>query len=405
MAALLLIACSINVFKNFDTGGGKTTESTWVDPDPIELSLAWDGEYFHTRESNDQFYDVKFLGGGQFLISNPYFGNNTGTVYWVLKDFLTGEIETTAGAQWDGDYPNGLLGTSINVVSDGTLNYVAANEYGLTNEGRFFSFFSQSGTGNMSMFANIDITGATPGAFFGAASTTAGGNLYVSEGMTGAIYRAPVSILQTGSQSLSDFSLLPNVTLDQSATGYNAMDMDAGADGFAYVSFGGIVQHVGNSQIPDWYFDANTNQTGTWSVPAATLGNRNINITSFLTRLTNSYALTNFDSGAMGQSETIYLDPSTGAVQNVEAGVVSIVEGNANGKGWTAKGFYDYFHGDNTKQGYVKLYNYNGWEIGYMELPLPTPYNCVPMLATDGIDTLMVVCRYSDKGMAGHIIP
>lgn len=405
--ALLILACTINIQKpdiqlngDSDSGGCGTSCSTVLPP--LYFSWAENGA-FHTQESNNQLYTVLYNEGNEFFITNPYYSSGQGGIYRFLSDAPSGELETIADGIWTGDSSQDYLGINASIVSDGANRYLVTSEFGTSAAGRLLAIPESSGYGAMSSFATVDITGDLPQGYFGTGVASSGGNLYVSQTLTGKVYQAPLSLFQ-GSTDIADLTAVPGMTLDQASTGYNAMDMAEGTDGLAYSSFGGVIQHLDPSGTPDWWFEQPAGRSGSGAVDQRIVDNRGVSLISVVSRLKKTYALSVYTASSNASSETTYLDPTTGAVVDTEPGVVSVAEGELNGNAWTVKGYFSDYKGSNSgMNGYVSLFDANNLEVSSIPLPVTAPYRCIPIVATDGVDTVVVICRYSNQGVVGKI--
>lgn len=79
--------------------------------------------------------------------------------------------------------------------------------------------------------------------------------------------------------------------------------------------------------------------------------------------------------------------------------VVAIAEGENNGRYWRVEAVFAYADAAMTQGGYVRLVDADGNVTeDHVTLPFEAPYECLPKLATDGVGTVVGICRYSNVG-------
>lgn len=350
----MLLACTINMGKddtnlptdNTDTGDTGDSGTTTTIPPGITWTAA-----ISTAATNNRLYDIDWVEGSRFVLSNPYQDGFTGALYEIdsvstTTGFRSIVLDTDPAnhdsvAVWTGSAGNAVLGVEVNVVTDGVTKYITSSEYGTTNGdnlGRFLAIPSSQGSGVMANMASLDVLGPSDGRFFGTgAAVTGAGDLVVSATTGPKLYSASPHSLNGG--SIGDFTVDSQPEADTANSGFFYMNIAGGADGALLVSNGGLAQHRDTAGTFDWWITED-GRSGTGVMPSSEYA-RDINRECFGRRLTDTYALSCLAGGI--PANTILVDPTDGHVVSTLFGVFDIVEGvTSDGKAWSIQSVLAY---------------------------------------------------------------
>lgn len=319
----------------------------------------------------------------------------------------TQRTERGAEAVMTGTGPDGYLGTTMALVSDGTQSYLVGSEFGPDAVGRLMAVPAGSiQDGRVATYATLDITGDESGGYCGTGAVASGGQLWISCTAQPRLLSSPVSVLAGG--DITAFTENPQVAPALDARGYLYMGLAGGADGFLAVSFGGFWQHFLPDGTPDWWGSLDSGD-GTGLMPVELWEGRDLLVSCSVRRLTDDYAVTCLGvmTGASKPTSTTRVDPTTGAWLGYLPGVTSIVEGvSASGAAWHAEFVYDYISVRPAQAGYIQVFDSdNQIIVGAVPTPLADdgkPYNCVGMMEQYN-GQIVIGCKYDNVGFQGML--
>lgn len=352
---LMMIACTVpkTTSDTSDADVPAPDTSTPDTPDVVGSTISATISGF-SLPRRDQIYDMESLssaGVGCVLVGDPYYDSFTGAVFVVCPGAL--DVPDDATTIWTGSGENQALGCSVELsrVYDGVYfdEFVGSSEFNdPTYEGRALMWnvsFSSDVAVNVSA---LDVVGSAAGdsftgGYFGTMVRVTGDLIIASQ--TNAVpYLYGASVGELYGARLSDFSPLVvggSSAVDTSTGGFAGYEASAGDDGTAIASFGGIVQHLDMSGVPDWWVDMDGSGAGEYPWPTL----NDVTLWTGTSRLNSGEVVLSVfsrENRALGEDTyALVIDPVSGETLEDYSNVYGVESGVLDGVEWRVYGVED----------------------------------------------------------------
>lgn len=332
-----------------DSETGETAETT--DPSAA-VSLQAEFVTTFSTPTGDQVYNIAPIpqwDDGCFAVGNPYYDSFRGSVSVVCPNMgNSAQIPDDSPAYWVGDAENQALGCNVrsSVLPDGEVVLGSSQFNDPTYEGRLLLWPLSAPSGTAVDAALVDMIGASSGdgntgGYLGTTVIVVDGRLMASQ--TNAI---PYLLGGEYAPGMTAADLSPlveggSVYCGRNCGGFAGYSVSVGDAGdTAWVSFGGVLQHLDASGTPDWYAAFDGDGPGEYAFPET-----NVTRWSTTTRLLDgSPVLSVFARESRSDGEVTYarvFDAATGEETADLSNVYGVAQGSVSGTTWTAYGVID----------------------------------------------------------------